>query len=739
MVPSIDALAWGIMGSRRTLTVRIWHRSIIAAGAGLALLALGSPAAASNHEVDVGIVFIPGQTCSDGSDVLRNSAASPFDVAACFTDSDGPISGRAVYLDVVHADGSTERLEGVTDADGNVTFTVTPTAAGETTATICDAEGCYGTVEFSSDNPPPPPVVPYAAGGGDIGPSAEESDASLDVIDAYEGNEAGPEISADFAGIDISSISYAGLVDGRATFKVRMVGNGRELFDSGPSRWDMSVSVTTPEGTSYSLSVRNNEGSFDAGANNGAESISESAAVALDWSEDGQTACISASGVDVPPGSTVTVFAAASTDPLSSGYYDQTSVVLVPGGGSETNSGGTETEADDGGSDTTGDTSGAATTSDDGGDAGGGFPVLPTVGVIGGLLAGLGWWWSRHETTPEEPSAPVATTDRGPADDFLDAFFSLGAPSAATVDGRSDEETSELWAQASAAETRVQEQIEAAVREALEPAMEAYQDYLEAVELFREKFVKVMSASTELQGMLRQWAEVQDIAQKQDIAFAIVSLVLSGGAAAGKLSGWINRAAHVPWHRSTLTGRMIATGGKGPARAGATAVGGRGVATLADDVTAGAARTPTPAMVTAAEEQSFVRMYMGGYYTAKGGQHPVVIHGSRNSGFVVQRSADASWVPTTVGKVAAQVRRSGWREGQPIQLMSCFSGSNGTGAALAANLKTWVVAPTDRLIIGISQQGRGYIAHEGAGFYRAFDPNGVLRYVNYGFGWMKLP
>jgi hypothetical protein len=341
--------------------------TITAAVAVLALFALGgwSPAAAAGHEVDIGIVFSDDQGCDTGSDRLVSSAV-PFDVKACFTESGSPISGRDVYLEVTHGDGETERLDAVTDASGVATFTVTPTSAGVTTAQICDAEGCYDSVELESDSPPPPPVIPYVAGGGDIGQSAVLVDNPLDMIDAYTGSEAGPEESSIHSGVDIHEFSYAGIDDdGRATFKIKMVGNGEELAERDLPRWDININVTTPDGTSYSLGVRKDaDGSIGGRVWDGVSEISD-ADVELEWSDDGSTACISASGIDVPEGSSVSVSAAASLDSESSGVRDQLSGTLVQGDGPEDGDedGGLDVSDD---SDDSGTDDGDSTTDDEG-------------------------------------------------------------------------------------------------------------------------------------------------------------------------------------------------------------------------------------------------------------------------------------------------------------------------------------------------------------------------------------
>ncbi len=396
----------------------------------LSMVGASSPAAAQDVEVDLGIVFSADQSCDTGSDRLVSSA-TPFEVAACFTESGSPVSGREVYLEVTHGDGELEVLDAVTDGSGEARFTVIPTSAGVTTATICDANGCYQSVEQESDSPPPPPVIPYTAGGGDIGSSDEITDNPLDLIDAYTGGEAGSAESSAHGGVDIHRFSYAGVGDdGRSTFKIEMVGDGRDLFDRAVSRWDISIQVGTPDDTSYSLRVAKNEdGGLNTGSWDGTGQIAD-ADVQLEWSEDGGTACISAAGIDVPEGSSVTVFAAAALDDEGSGLYDELSGELVPGDGppddgDDDSSGGLGTSNDD--SSDSDDTDGSSTGDDgesggsggsstgDGGDSGG-LPILPI--VIGTAAAGGAGLWlrSKNKEEDEKPKPKVRIISNGGTD-----------------------------------------------------------------------------------------------------------------------------------------------------------------------------------------------------------------------------------------------------------------------------------------------------------------------------------
>ncbi len=393
---------------------RPWQATTVLAALTLALIGAIPQASAQDVEVELGIVFSDEQTCADGSDKLI-SAAFPFDVEACFSQGGSPLAAHDMYFEINHGDGATERIDGVTDTNGVVRSTITPTSAGSTTVAACDVAGCHGgSVELESDTDPPPPVTPYAPTGNDLGPSAALTDAPLDMIDPFSGGEAGPEESSRHGGADISSLSYAGLVDGRATFKISTVDNGQRLFESGPPRWDMSLRVTTPDGTEYNLFVSNNDGEFMAFAGNGVDDISSSADIRLEWSDDGHTACLSAAGVDLPPGSSVSVFAATSRDAESSGFFDELTGTLVAQDPL------TETDDDDSGSETSTAADGVDTAGEDPVDAGtddndsGGPPTVPIIIGLGVLGGGFWWWWSRRDGTEDGVSLPATISDTRP-------------------------------------------------------------------------------------------------------------------------------------------------------------------------------------------------------------------------------------------------------------------------------------------------------------------------------------
>jgi len=66
-----------------------------------------------------------------------------------------------------------------------------------------------------------------------------------------------------------------------------------------------------------------------------------------------------------------------------------------------------------------------------------------------------------------------------------------------------------------------------------------YNAYHEAITRFKEKFVLILSGSTEMQGYLQQWADTQKVAKKQDLAFAVITLVWGAGSLGLKGVRWL--------------------------------------------------------------------------------------------------------------------------------------------------------------------------------------------------------
>ncbi|TAJ20205.1 MAG: hypothetical protein EPO65_04495, partial [Dehalococcoidia bacterium] len=101
----------------------------------------------------------------------------------------------------------------------------------------------------------------------------------------------------------------------------------------------------------------------------------------------------------------------------------------------------------------------------------------------------------------------------------------------------------------------------------------AWAAYRKAVDTFRTRYNLALSASTEMQGLLVEWAEVRGVAQKQDLAFAIVTLLWSGGSLALKGARWLRggQAAAATAEAAGGAGKVAATTTEAAAGAGGVA------------------------------------------------------------------------------------------------------------------------------------------------------------------------
>ncbi len=412
---------------------------LVLAVASTALFGLSAPVAAQDLKVDIKITFEgQDQSCTDGSDKLISSAF-PFDVEVCFSQGGSPLAGHDISLEIAHGDGSMETLTAVTDADGQAKFPVVPRSAGTTTATIRDAADSYGSVELQADDGPPPVETPYTPTGVDVGPTEEVTDGEGDVLDPFLGGSAGPDVlETHQGGMDISSFSYAGIVDGRATFNVNLTSDASGQLDQSPQSWQIEIGVATPDGTTYFLRVFLNADGVLEGegftANQGLVTDLE-----VTFSEDGKTVIISTSGVDVPPGSAMSVFARVSFDE-ESGVFDEamgTAVAAAPTPEAptkepeptETPEPTEESETDDGGLIATdADPPDTTSTPPDSTDSDG-FPILPIVGGLGllGVLSGGFWRWLRQDDPTDLVSIP--STISNPRDDKAEKAAASGGKS----------------------------------------------------------------------------------------------------------------------------------------------------------------------------------------------------------------------------------------------------------------------------------------------------------------------
>jgi hypothetical protein len=421
------------MDGQRPRRSRAWRLSGALAGASLAAIALAMPASASSHEFEIGIAVAPGQTCDEGSDALGVGSAQDFLVEVCVTENGEPATDYPVYLSVEHPDGSVDRYEAVTDSNGNASFPVTAKLAGDTVATICDDSGCQDSVKLSANEDPAPPEDPYVPSGADVGPSAAITDPAADMGDGESGGSAGPEVSSAFDGLDIQEIRYAGVINGAATFKITMVGNGEAFVDSDPESWDIGINVTPSDGPGFSMAaflVRDDSGetSLETRAFGGGEELPNKPVV--EW-EDENTLCLSLVGVDVPEGSSLVVFTGSSSSGISR-VFDEAGGTIVAGPAEEGEDGDTDagSEEDDGDDSDDEADEGGTTGESTGGGSGGTLAA-----IVGGILAalGLGSWWKRRQSDEDDipwhiarPGKPISSGDGG--DDSPPLIGLRGAP-----------------------------------------------------------------------------------------------------------------------------------------------------------------------------------------------------------------------------------------------------------------------------------------------------------------------
>jgi hypothetical protein len=401
------------------------------------------------------------------------------------------------------------------------------------------------------------------------------------------------------------------------------------------------------------------------------------------------------------------------------------------------------------------------------GDSGGGLvPVVVVGGVV--LTGAAALAYRRHLATTAAASGPVAAPPGAPpasppepgpppepapspyaegVEDMLSAF--LPPVDDADGGGVADHLSDSAWDAALHQEEKAQQRIETEISRIFEGApghpgsgiINGIQDYMSATDRFQSAFTKVMSATTEFQGMLQEWQEAQGIAQNQDLAFALTQLLWSGYS----VSKFLNAPAQVPWHRSSATGRMLASGDRAAAVGTGIRAGGGGAKT-GDNLATGTAsgdsigdgfklgetmgdsgsivlpRTPEElAAMTPAQQAAVLKEYYKNTERLPW-VHDVLVHGRCTGGMALQ-----SGKPLAFADVVWQVVHTpGIQQVRWIRYISCWGASNGNAAALARATGKWVVAPTGR----VNVWSTGHVLPELTnGMWLAFDPSGKARYI----------
>ena len=131
------------------------------------------------------------------------------------------------------------------------------------------------------------------------------------------------------------------------------------------------------------------------------------------------------------------------------------------------------------------------------------------------------------KTTPvteSTPTAPGSTTNGGNGGLLvglgLGALVLMGGGYFAYTRSRAGVTTGDPWEGLRYQEQMQQEGILRDFKAMLDDVNAAWAAYRKAVDTFRSRYSLALSASTEMQGLLVEWAEVKGIAQKQDLAFA---------------------------------------------------------------------------------------------------------------------------------------------------------------------------------------------------------------------------
>ncbi len=452
------------------------------------------------------------------------------------TDGGSPVPGAAITAIVTHADGSTEEIELTTGNDGTVTYTVVPVDAGTTTVEMCIDGNCdFGVLTMDADNPPQPPAVAtYLGPTIDMGPSQAILDGTDDFDDPYTGGPAEPGIAD--PRMDITSYRYLGNDGGTAMWEITTLGNACELYEDPATPWfQFTVFVSSPDDQHYNVTYRTSAGA-EPYANAYSNGVNLGSTVMLPSCSNG-VITISATGVDVPPGSQMQVVSWYSLDPLSSGYQDFADgfpTAVVPDPIESTSSTVVTTTA----------AVAASTTSPEPTSTSGSFPIWIPIVVFG---VAVGGYFAYRSTRPDGVVALSTGTDEvtdadlaqyrsGDLGSYTDVYAGDGAGSDHIPDGLDSG-----WANLLAIEEEIQEAYLGAFRALLGDITEQYRSYRSAIDVFKEKFVKIASGTTELQGYLQRWAENRQTAQKQDIAFAIITVVWGIGSLGVKTVQWISR------------------------------------------------------------------------------------------------------------------------------------------------------------------------------------------------------
>lgn len=493
------------------------------------------------QEVDFRIVGFGEQDCRSGSTQLNTGEAITFTIEVCVDDGSGPANLEEVIINISHADGSIETRDKLT-VDGIVRFDITPLDAGLTTVEVCALGTCHGTVTMQADSPPHVAEATYFGPTADMGLSMPLMDPADDFFDPYEGADGGPGFGDPT--MDITQVVYLGIVNGRATYEVTTVGDVcSRLMDPTTPFIQMSATISTPDGGDYLVGVRRQNGAEQQSAFSNGAALGGSD---VDLACEGNQATLSASNVDVPEGSFLTFLGWLSLDSTGSGFQDYVEGPLVVAPPPESPP--PSDDPTDGGS-TEDDVTALPVSSDDG--SSGSFPIWIPI-LVGGVL--VGGYFLYRSSRPDSVAMSTGVADVTDADlaqyadgdlgSYTDVYAAAGTAVATTDSG--------LWPALLGREEDIQSRYLGDFRDLLSAVAQARRDYKAAIDQYHETFVKVASGSTGLQGYLQQWSENKETAEKQDIAWGIISVVWGVGALGWKMVKWVR-------HRSAVGAVAAAT------------------------------------------------------------------------------------------------------------------------------------------------------------------------------------
>ncbi|MCH8986154.1 MAG: hypothetical protein IIB04_06010 [Acidobacteria bacterium] len=505
------------------------------------ILAAGSADAFPEDEVSFRIVGFGDKDCTNGSGRLSTSSAAPFQIEVCVeVEGEGPVSGLALTAVVTHADGTIEEIPITTGADGSVIFEVVPVDAGLTLVEICDDDGCdHGSVEQEATDPPrPPAIASYLGPTNDMGASEPIEDGIDDFEDPSTSDAA--ESGSGEAAMDIASFRYLGTENGVARFEITTRGNACEIFRELVPLAQLSIAVTTPDGGRYFIGYRLSDGTETTFASSEG-AILDGVTVSLEEWVNESTAILAVTGVDVPVGSTLLAGTWLIRDDASSGFQDFAEGTATPIAISDDEEPvATEldepvaTEQDPEEQQETATATPSTTTDDDTGS----FPIWIPLVVLGAAVCGYFIYrntQTRVTTTQTTDARDITDTDLEQyRDGDLSSYTDVYAP-ATTMTTSFDED----WTALLAIEDEIQKRYMDDLKSLLTEVVAKYNAFHTAITLFKEKFVKIASGSTGLQGYLQRWFDVRKTAQKQDLAFGIITLVWGAGSLGLKGIKWL--------------------------------------------------------------------------------------------------------------------------------------------------------------------------------------------------------